>query len=151
MLLKLVKSISDPAIPLYSNLSNISAVLNTMGDLNWCGFYIARGETLYVGPFQGEAACTTIPFGKGVCGTAAARKASVIVDDVHTFPGHIACSEISASEIVVPIMKDGVVLGVIDIDSPSLARFNQEICAELEQVADFIAGLFDSRGGEIGL
>ena len=146
MLLKLVKSISDPAIPLYSNLSNISAVLNTMGDLNWCGFYIARGETLYVGPFQGEPACTRIPFGKGVCGTAAERKESIIVPDVHLFPGHIACSEVSASEIVVPIIRDGTVLGVIDIDSPSRDRFHEDICAELEKIAEFIVPLFPKNG-----
>ena len=141
-MLKTIKSISDPALPLYSNLSNISAVLNTMGDVNWCGFYIADGETLYVGPFQGEVACTRIPFGKGVCGTAAQRKESIIVDDVHKFEGHIACSEVSASEIVVPILRNGKVLGVIDIDSPSLARFDRTICTELEQAAEFIAGLF---------
>ena len=145
-MLEQVRSISDPALPLYSNLSNISAVLNSMGNVNWCGFYIARGETLYVGPFQGEPACTRIPFGKGVCGTAAQRKASVIVPDVHLFPGHIACSEVSASEIVVPILRDGTVLGVIDIDSPSLDRFNEEICAELEEIAEFIAGLFPENG-----
>lgn len=141
-MLELVKSIADHQIPLYSNLSNISAVLNTMGNVNWCGFYIAEGETLYVGPFQGEPACTTIPFGKGVCGTAAERKQSVIVADVHQFPGHIACSEVSASEIVVPIMKNGVVLGVIDIDSPALSRFDEKICTELEKIADFISTLF---------
>lgn len=141
-MLEKIKSISDPTLPLYSNLSNISAVLNTMGDVNWCGFYIADGETLYVGPFQGEVACTRIPFGKGVCGTAAHRKESIIVDDVHKFEGHIACSEVSASEIVVPILRNGKVLGVIDIDSPSLARFDKIICTELEQAAEFIAGLF---------
>ena len=135
-------SVSDPTLPLYSNLSNISAVLNTMGDVNWCGFYIARGDMLYVGPFQGEPACTRIHFGKGVCGTAAEKKAPIIVPDVHEFPGHIACSEVSASEIVVPIMREGRVLGVIDIDSPTLNRFNETICAELEAAAEFIATLF---------
>lgn len=141
-MLEKIKAISDPTLPLYSNLSNISAVLNTMGNVNWCGFYIADGEMLYVGPFQGEVACTRIPFGKGVCGTAAVRKQTVIVDDVHQFEGHIACSEISASEIVVPILRGEKVLGVIDIDAPSLARFNEAIGAELEQAAEFIAGLF---------
>ena len=145
-MLETVKSISDPALPLYSNLSNISAVLNTMGNVNWCGFYIARGETLYVGPFQGEPACTRIPFGKGVCGTAAERKESIIVPDVHLFPGHIACSEVSASEIVVPIIRDGTVLGVIDIDSPSRDRFHEDICAELEKIAEFIVPLFPKNG-----
>ena len=141
-MLETVKSITDPSLPLYSNLSNVSAVLNTMGNVNWCGFYLAEGETLFVGPFQGEPACTRIPFGRGVCGTAAMRKEAVIVDDVHTFPGHIACSAISASEIVVPILKNGEVKGVIDIDSPSLARFDETICRELEAVADFLSRLF---------
>lgn len=135
-------SICDPTLPLYSNLSNISAVLNTMGDVNWCGFYLARGEMLYVGPFQGEPACTRIPFGKGVCGTAAAKKTALIVPNVHEFPGHIACSALSASEIVVPIMRDGSVLGVIDIDSPTLNRFDERDRAELEKAASFIATLF---------
>ena len=141
-MLELIESLTDPSLPLYSNLANISAVLNTLGDVNWCGFYVADGETLYVGPFQGEVACTKIPFGKGVCGTAAAQQRSLIVDDVHTFPGHIACSEISASEIVVPILKDGRTVGVIDIDSPSLARFDRAICTELEVIAAFISPLF---------
>lgn len=145
-MLEAVKSITDPALPLYSNLSNISAVLETMGNVNWCGFYIARGETLYVGPFQGEPACTRIPFGKGVCGTAAVRKETVIVPDVHLFPGHIACSEVSASEIVVPILRGGAVLGVIDIDSPSLDRFDAAIGAEIERIAAFLAPLFPENG-----
>lgn len=137
-----VKSIIDETLPLYSNLSNASAVINTIGNVNWCGFYIAEGEVLYVGPFQGEAACTRIPFGKGVCGTAAAKKESVIVPDVHEFEGHIACSEISASEIVVPILKNGEVAAVIDIDSPSLSRFDAELCAELEECAELLSALF---------
>ena len=141
-MLEQIIAVSDPTLPLTSNLANISAVLNTMGNVNWCGFYLAEGETLYLGPFQGDVACTRIPFGKGVCGTAAQRQESLIVPDVHEFPGHIACSEISASEIVVPILRNGKVLGVIDIDSPSLNRFNAEICSELEKASDFIAGLF---------
>lgn len=144
-MLEQIISVSDPSLPLVSNLSNISAVLNTMGDVNWCGFYLAEGEMLYVGPFQGEPACTRIPFGKGVCGTAAERKEAVIVPDVHLFPGHIACSEISASEIVVPILRSGEVLGVIDIDSPSRNRFGEEIRAELEKAAEFIATLFPNK------
>lgn len=144
-------SLCDPTLPLYSNLANISALLNTMGDVNWCGFYLAQGETLYVGPFQGEPACTRIPFGKGVCGTAAYKKISVIVPDVHEFPGHIACSEVSASEIVVPIMRDGRVLGVIDIDSPTVNRFDESDRVELERAAEFIATLFptDGKTGDI--
>lgn len=138
-------SICDPTLPLYSNLANISAVLNTMGDVNWCGFYLAKGDTLFVGPFQGEPACTRIPFGKGVCGTAAAKKTSLIVPNVHEFPGHIACSAVSASEIVVPIIREGSVLGVIDIDSPSLNRFDESDRAELVRAASFIATLFPKK------
>ena len=137
-MLEQVRSISDPALPLYSNLSNISAVLNSMGNVNWCGFYIARGETLYVGPFQGEPACTRIPFGKGVCGTAAQRKASVIVPDVHLFPGHIACDSASNSEIVVPIFKNGEVWGVLDVDSPVKNRFTSTDKDGLEEFAHII-------------
>lgn len=145
-MLKLITSLADPELPLYSNLANISAALNTMENVNWCGFYIARGEELFVGPFQGEPACTRIPFGRGVCGTAAIKKESIIVPDVHEFPGHIACSEVSASEIVVPIMREGRVLGVIDIDSPIKNRFDRAVCRELEAAAEFIAGLFPENG-----
>ena len=138
-----IKSICDPSLPLYSNLSNISAVLNTMGNVNWCGFYIARGDVLFVGPFQGEVACVRIPFGKGVCGTAAQRKETVVVDNVLKFPGHIACSSLSRSEIVVPIIKAGQVVGVIDIDSPSYSRFaDKGLQEELENISEFISTLF---------
>lgn len=141
-MLETVKAIVDPSLPLYSNLSNVSAVLNTIGTVNWCGFYIADGDMLFVGPFQGEPACTRIPFGKGVCGTAAIRKQTVIVDDVGKFPGHIACSALSKSEIVVPIMKNGSVVAVIDIDAPVYSRFNRAVADELEKTADFLACLF---------
>ena len=133
-MLEIVKSLIDKDLPLYSNLANVSAAMNTMTDLNWCGFYIAKDDVLYVGPFQGEPACARIPFGKGVCGTSAIKKESIIVDDVHLFPGHIACSALSASEIVVPIIKNDKVVGLIDIDSPIKARFNVEIKEELENI-----------------
>lgn len=132
----------DPAFPLMSNLANASAVLNLLGDLNWCGFYLAEGSDLYVGPFQGETACVKIPFGKGVCGTAAMRRESVVVPDVNAFPGHIACSSRSRSEIVVPILRGDRVLGVIDLDSPTLDRFKEEERKLLEAVAEQIAPLF---------
>ena len=86
-----IKAIIDDKIPLVSNLANVSAILNEMEDINWCGFYLAKDETLYLGPFQGELACTTIPFGKGVCGLAAQTKKTLIVDNVLEFKGHIAC------------------------------------------------------------
>lgn len=140
--LEQIKSLCNPDLPLVSNLSNASAVLNTLGDLNWAGFYIAKGETLYLGPFQGDVACTTIPFGRGVCGTAAIRKETVIVDNVNGFTGHIACSSLSKSEIVVPIIKDDKVVAVIDIDSPIYNRFSEKEKILLEAIADYLKELF---------
>ena len=137
-----IKAIIDDKIPLVSNLSNVSAILNEMEDINWCGFYLAKDETLYLGPFQGEVACTIIPFGKGVCGTAAQTKKTLIVDNVLEFKGHIACSSKSRSEIVTPIIKNDKVVGVIDIDSPSFSRFNKDDQDLLEEVARKLAILF---------
>ncbi|MGG4000333.1 GAF domain-containing protein [Anoxybacillus kestanbolensis] len=109
-----------------ANLANAAALLNYfLHDINWVGFYVAEGNELVLGPFQGLPACVRIPFGKGVCGTAAAEKRTVRVADVHTFPGHIACDAASQSEIVVPMMKNGVVIGVLDIDSPIKNRFDE--------------------------
>ena len=142
LLLKQIESIIDKDIPLVSNLSNISALLFTMEDINWAGFYLAKDNTLYLGPFQGEVACTIIPFGKGVCGTAAIRKETLVVDDVNTFKGHIACSEKSKSEIVVPIIKDNKVVAVIDIDSPIYNRFTSKEKDFLESLAKSISSLF---------
>ena len=137
-----IKAIIDKNIPLVSNLANISAILNEMEDINWCGFYLAKDNKLYLGPFQGELACTIIPFGKGVCGTAAIEKKTLIVDNVLEFKGHIACSSKSRSEIVTPIIKDGSVVGVIDIDSPSFSRFKEEDKNVLEKIANDVAVLF---------
>ena len=142
-------------------LSNAAALLwDALDDINWAGFYLVdpatvtgaaldagsepgahelrtpelRTSELRLGPFQGKVACVRIPFGRGVCGTAAATKTSQLVEDVHQFPGHIACDSASNSEVVVPIFKDGQVVGVLDIDSPNVARFTQEDLAGLEQV-----------------
>ena len=126
-------------------LSNAAALLwDVLDDINWAGFYLVDPATvtgaepgaaeLRLGPFQGKVACVRIPFGRGVCGTAAATKTSQLVEDVHQFPGHIACDSASNSEVVVPIFKDSQVVGVLDIDSPSVARFTQEDLAGLEQV-----------------
>lgn len=126
-------------------LSNAAALLwDALDDINWAGFYLvdpatvtssgSRTPELRLGPFQGKVACVRIPFGRGVCGTAAATKTSQLVEDVHQFPGHIACDSASNSEVVVPIFKDGQVVGVLDIDSPSVARFTQEDLVGLEQV-----------------
>ena len=115
-------------------MANASAILyDNMEDLNWAGFYIMRDGALVLGPFQGKVACINIPVGKGVCGTAVAEDKTQLVEDVHQFPGHIACDSASNSEIVVPIHKDGKVAAVLDIDSPKLARFNQEDKAGLEE------------------
>lgn len=143
-------------------LSNAAALLwDALDDINWAGFYLVDPVTvsgaepsaapgaepdvapsahepctpeLRLGPFQGKVACVRIPFGREVCGTAAETKTSQLVEDVHQFPGHIACDSASNSEVVVPIVKDNQVVGVLDIDSPSVARFTQEDLAGLEQV-----------------
>lgn len=138
-------------------LSNAAALLwDALDDINWAGFYLVDPATvsgaepsaapgaeldaapsaheLRLGPFQGKVACVRIPFGRGVCGTAAATKTSQLVEDVHQFPGHIACDSASNSEVVVPIVKDNQVVGVLDIDSPSVARFTQKDLTGLEQV-----------------
>lgn len=126
-------------------LSNAAALLwDALDDINWAGFYLVDPTTtsdlesgipeLRLGPFQGKVACVRIPFGRGVCGTAAETKTSQLVEDVHQFPGHIACDSASNSEVVVPIVKDNQVVGVLDIDSPSVARFTQEDLTGLEQV-----------------
>ncbi|MDR4969391.1 MAG: GAF domain-containing protein, partial [Acholeplasmataceae bacterium] len=120
-------------------LSNVSALLNVfMDEINWVGFYLKDDEKLYLGPFQGLPACTEIKIGQGVCGTSAAKKETLIVDDVHAFPGHIACDGASQSEIVVPIVIDNEVYGVIDVDSPVKNRFNALDKRLLEKVATYI-------------
>ncbi|RNB84036.1 GAF domain-containing protein [Brevibacillus nitrificans] len=117
-----------------ANLSNASALLNQFfEEVNWVGFYLYDGNELVLGPFQGLPACVRIPLGKGVCGTAALEQRTVLVDDVHLFPGHIACDAASQSEIVVPIRKDGELIGVLDIDSPRKSRFDEVDQVYLEQ------------------
>ncbi|GGH38245.1 GAF domain-containing protein [Paenibacillus segetis] len=117
-----------------ANLANASALLNFyLEDINWVGFYLYDGNELVLGPFQGLPACIRIPMGKGVCGTSAERRETLRVQDVQTFPGHIACDAASKSEIVVPIVKDDKLLGVLDIDSPLLGRFDEEDQNFLEQ------------------
>jgi GAF domain-containing protein len=109
-----------------ANLSNASALLNQFLDrVNWVGFYVTEGNQLVLGPFQGMPACVRIPFGRGVCGVAAETKTTQLVADVHQFPGHIACDSASNSEIVVPIIKEGNIIGVLDIDSPEKNRFDE--------------------------
>ena len=138
-------------------LSNAAALLwDALDDINWVGFYLVdpvtvtgsgpRTPELRLGPFQGKVACVRIPFGRGVCGTAAETKTSQLVEDVHQFPGHIACDSASNSEVVVPIVKDGQVVGVLDIDSPSVARFTQEDLTGLEQVVKALEGCVNFSG-----
>ena len=109
-------------ITLYANIAAL--IYDSLADLNWAGFYLLRDGELQLGPFQGKTACTRIPIGKGVCGTAVAEKRIIRVADVHTFPGHIACDSASASEIVLPIYDNDRIIGVLDIDSPVMDRFD---------------------------
>ena len=109
-----------------ANISNFAALLfNSLPNLNWAGFYLLRGTDLVLGPFQGKPACSCIAMGDGVCGTAALQRAAVLVPDVHAFPGHIVCDEASQSEMVLPVLKDGRLVGVLDLDSPLHARFDE--------------------------
>lgn len=132
-----------------ANLANASALLNeALEDLNWVGFYLRRGEELVLGPFQGRVACIRIPLGQGVCGTAAALDEIQLVPDVHQFPGHIACDGASNSEIVLPLHSGGKVVAVLDIDSPSLNRFQPSDREGLLQCARIIEAAcdWDDRG-----
>lgn len=117
-----------------ANLSNASALLNQfLSDINWVGFYLMKDGELVLGPFQGLPACVRIPIGRGVCGTTVAEKRTLVIGDVHAFPGHIACDAASNSEIVIPLLKNDEVIGVLDIDSPLKARFSDEDRQGLEQ------------------
>ncbi|ELS41970.1 GAF domain-containing protein [Pseudomonas syringae] len=119
-----------------ANAAQFSAFLYTqLDDLNWAGFYLNRNEELVLGPFQGQIACVRIPFGRGVCGMAAQSRQTQRVQDVHEFPGHIACDSASNSELVVPLIKEGRLIGVLDLDSPSVGRFNEEDQAGIERLA----------------
>ncbi|MCR5023659.1 MAG: GAF domain-containing protein [Lachnospiraceae bacterium] len=145
MLSEQLKSLAEEEHAILPVLSNASALLYwNLEDLNWAGFYLMDNGSLLLGPFQGKVACIRIPLGKGVCGTAAKNDETLVVENVHDFPGHIACDSASNSEIVVPIHKDDRVIGVLDIDSPSIGRFTDEdrqglegFVRVLEQVTDF--------------
>ena len=132
-------------------LSNISALLTeSLPGLNWAGFYLMRGGRLVVGPFQGKPACIHIENGRGVCGCAVRDDKTLVVPDVHLFPGHIACDSASNSEIVIPLHKDGIVRGVLDIDSPVPDRFSEEDRAGLEAVARLIEDGLEWPDGQAG-
>lgn len=145
ILIEQAKSLIESESDLIANLSNISALLNDFfTDINWVGFYLLKEDELVLGPFQGKPACTRIPIGKGVCGTAAAVKKTQIVDDVHKFSGHIACDSASNSEIVVCLYSDKKLVGVLDIDSPLFSRFNETDGKYLEQLAEILSEIFKS-------
>lgn len=127
-----------------ANAAQFSAFLySQVDDLNWAGFYLTRNEELVLGPFQGQVACVRIAFGRGVCGAAAATRETQRVEDVHAFPGHIACDSASNSELVIPLVKDGRLIGVLDLDSPKLARFSEADQVGLERLAAIFLRLTD--------
>lgn len=129
---------------LIANAANFSSLIyHSLPDVNWAGFYFYKNGELVLGPFQGQPACVRIETGKGVCGTAAQQRQTVIVDNVHDFPGHIACDSASNSEIVVPIIKDDKLMGVLDLDSPLLARFNDEDACGLNELVDIFVAVTD--------
>jgi L-methionine (R)-S-oxide reductase len=140
-----LRALLDGERDLIANAANLAALLYwSLPQLNWAGLYLVEPQhgDLLLGPFQGRPACVRIPMGRGVCGTAAERRATVVVADVHAFPGHIACDSASNSEIVVPIVRDGQLLGVLDLDSPVHGRFDAEDARGLERlVRAFVASL----------
>lgn len=130
----------------WANAANAAALLRELlPDINWAGFYFLRGGQLVVGPFQGRVACVRIPLGQGVCGTAALRRETIVVPDVHAFAGHIACDAASHSEIVAPLIAEGRLVGVLDIDSPSRGRFGPADALGLEALAARVAAACDWR------
>lgn len=137
-----IKSLIDPSVPLISNLSNVASVLFKLEKINWAGFYLVDKDYLYLGPFQGDVACAIIPFNKGVCGYSYTNKKTIIVPNVNEFKGHIACSSLSKSEIVVPIIKNDQVVALIDIDSPVYDRFTKVEQDYLEAIASYLKDLF---------
>ncbi len=144
LLIGQVKSITMGESDLIANMANISAIIfNNIHDVNWAGFYLHKDKQLVLGPFQGNPACIRIPMGKGVCGTAAESKQAQLISDVHTFEGHIACDAASNSEIVIPIVRNGVLIGVLDIDSPTLSRFDNYDLTQLQKVVDILISTMD--------
>jgi L-methionine (R)-S-oxide reductase len=137
-LLPQIKGLLEGEPDLVANLANVSAALKEQFGWLWVGFYLVKGEELVLGPFQGPIACTRIRKGKGVCGASWAQAATLIVPDVEAFPGHIACSSLSRSEIVVPIIRNNVVIGVLDVDSEAPEQFDEVDQSYLEKVVDFL-------------
>lgn len=139
-LLSAIDAITSDEPDAIANMANVAALIgDAVPDLNWAGFYRLLGDTLILGPFQGKAACIRIPIGKGVCGAAAESKTTQLVRDVHAFPGHIACDAASQSELVVPILFQGRLIAVLDLDSPRPARFDEEDQRGFEAICALIA------------
>ena len=135
-----LQSLLSGETDLIANAANATSLIyHALPDLNWCGVYLLKAGELVVGPFQGKPACVRIALGKGVCGTAAAERKTIVVPDVHAFPGHIACDAASRSEIVIPLIAGGDLFGVLDLDSPKLARFDEADRRGLEQLAAILA------------
>lgn len=137
-----LRSLLEGETDFIANAANFAALLyHSLPDVNWVGFYFLRDDELVLGPFQGQPACVRIAMGKGVCGTAAEQRQTIMVDNVHDFPGHIACDSASNSEIVVPLIKQQRLLGVLDLDSPSFARFDNDDAQGLNELAEiFLQG-----------
>jgi L-methionine (R)-S-oxide reductase len=141
-----LRSLLESERDFIANAANFSALLyHSLPDLNWAGFYLRKGDELVLGPFQGKPACVRIAMGQGVCGTAAQQRQTILVDNVHDFPGHIACDSASNSEIVVPLIKHKRLLGVLDLDSPSFARFDEEDARGLNELADIFITMSDKN------
>lgn len=150
LMLRQIDALTEGCTMPLPGLSNCTALLwSSLKDINWAGFYLLKNDMLYLGPFQGKLACTMIPVGRGVCGTAAKTKAIQLVKDVHAFPGHIACDSASNSEIVLPLIKENQLYGVMDIDSPILNRFDQEDADGLSALCNALMDALDWSNGLI--
>jgi len=136
---KMLTALLDGERDWVANMANTAALLwQELANINWAGFYLLKGNELVLGPFQGKPACVRIALGKGVCGTAAQQRKTIVVPDVHQFKGHIACDSASNSEIVVPLTKNGQLLGVLDIDSPLVDRFGERERIDMEAIASIL-------------
>lgn len=134
-----IRLLTDGESNLVANCANVASVLyHVLDDVNWAGFYLWDGTELVLGPFHGKPACLRIALGRGVCGTAALERRTVVVEDVEAFPGHIACDSASRSEVVIPLVRDQVLIGVLDVDSPVLSRFAPQDVDMLESVAQIL-------------
>jgi GAF domain-containing protein len=139
-----LRSLFEGETDFIANAANFAALLHhSLPDVNWAGLYLLRGDELVLGPFQGQPACVRIAMGKGVCGTAAQQRQTILVDNVHDFPGHIACDTASNSEIVVPLIKGERLIGVLDLDSPLFARFDNEDAQGLNELAAIFVAASD--------